>query len=112
MHGKSVNGINGRLKELLYDKSSDLNYVLCPINFITNAKINRKPEAYQYKHAIADINMSLEAFQLQLNNNQIEVLMLLMDAIDRMQTAAPYRRWRPNVSIQGKFLSLWVILVK
>lgn len=99
--GKSSNEINDRLKSLLYEKSSELQYILSPINVTTTAKIIRRPEVYQYRQPIIDVNTTIEQFNVQFNPDQVELLMQLLDAIDCMRAAASYRRWRPTVGIKG-----------
>ena len=80
---------------------SNLQYILWPINFASNAVINRKPECDSYKIPVIDINMDLDAFVIILTRLQFQSLLLLLDAIDRMNIAQPYRKWRPFLAIKG-----------
>lgn len=98
------------INEILKDQISkngelvkELEYILCPINFVSEAAIHRKPEADKYELPIVDLSMNLDAFHLQLGNNQISTLLLLVETIDRINSAAPYRKWRPSVSVKRKF---------
>lgn len=86
---------------------SGLQYILWPINFTSNAVINRKPEVDDYTSPVLDIQMDLDVFELRLTRNQFESLLLLLDAIDRMNLAQPYRQWRPSVPIKGNPRKWW-----
>lgn len=77
---------------------------MCPINFISEAVIHRKPEVDAYKIPFADLKMNLDHFRVQLTHSQINCLLLLVDSINRMQAAVPYRKWRPRNSIKGNFV--------
>jgi len=93
------NDINSILKSQISEKGQaipDVEYILCPINFESKADIHRKPEADKYQLPIADLTMNLDSFHLQLNNHQISTMLLTVETIDRVTTAAPYRKWRPD----------------
>ncbi|KAJ6225422.1 hypothetical protein RDWZM_003967 [Blomia tropicalis] len=109
-NGLKFSDINNRLKShISKDPKGDshLEYILCPINFISEATIHRKPEIDSYKIPIIDLVMNLESFYLQVTNYQIHTLLLLLDSIERMRSAAPYRKWRPSVSIKRDPLLWW-----
>ena len=86
---------------------NDLQYILWPINFTSNAVINRKPELDNYASPVLDIQMDLDVFELRMTRMQFESLLLLLDAIDRMNLAQPYRKWRPSVPIKGNAKKWW-----
>lgn len=90
---------------------ADLQYILHPINFDAGATIHRKPEADSYKLPIVDLTMNLGSFHLQLTSHQIRALFLLFEVIDRANVAAPYRKWRPTVSIKEKPFAWWKFLL-
>ena len=91
----------------LHKTPDDLQYILWPINFNTNAVINRKPEEEHYKNPVLDIHMDLDVFELRMSRMQFESLLLLLDAIDRMNLGKPFRKWRPNVPIKGHSKNWW-----
>lgn len=104
LQGQSYATINSILKNMiLEEKSQEVEFVLLPNNFIVNAKINRKPEADNYNTPILDVDMKLDSFHLQLNSDQVYSFLLLLDSIDRLKTAQTFRKWRPNVSVKGKW---------
>lgn len=76
-----------------------LTYILKPINFSAVTYIDRKPKEDDFEIPMFDIDMSLDQFALTLNRAQIQSALLLLDSIDRMKLAAPYRKWRPSCSI-------------
>src|SRR5699024_10796491 len=92
--------VTKRLSHLVTSGSDgcELEYILCPADLAALAKINRKPDFYDYKYPEYWVDMNLTAFHLQFNNNQVQALLLLLESFDRMQAAAPYRKWRPDVS--------------
>ncbi len=97
------------LRDRIANKSKTpphLQYILWPINFTSNAVINHKPEADSYTIPVADINMDLDIFELRMTRLQFESLLLLLDAIDRMKLAQPYRKWRPSLPIKGFFAQI------
>ncbi|CAG2100423.1 unnamed protein product [Medioppia subpectinata] len=85
----------------------ELQYVLYPINFTSNAVINRKPEDDDYSIPVLDIEMDLDMFELRMTRLQFESLLLLLDAIDRMNLGKPYRKWRPYLPIKGNAKNWW-----
>ena len=102
------------IDELLKDRIANrhktpdnLQYILWPINFSTNAVINRKPEADQFSSPVLDIQMDLDVFEVRMTRMQFESLLLLLDAIDRMNLGKPYRKWRPSVPIKGHSKKWW-----
>ncbi|XP_054161337.1 intermembrane lipid transfer protein Vps13-like [Oppia nitens] len=102
------------IDELLKDRiatkhntPTDLQYILYPINFSSNTVIHRKPEVDDYSVPILDAQMDLDMFELSMTRTQFECLLLLLDAIDRMNLAKPYRKWRPSVPISGNSKRWW-----
>ena len=107
LFGLKFNEINEILKNRISKKGGalvdGLEYILCPINLLTEAIIHRKPEVDGYKIPIINVNINLDYFRLQLTKAQIQTLILLSNTIDRIKSGAPYRKWRPNVPIRGQW---------
>ncbi|XP_053208525.1 LOW QUALITY PROTEIN: intermembrane lipid transfer protein Vps13-like [Panonychus citri] len=89
-----------------WNKPKNLTYILRPNNFTAQTFINRKPKEEDFQVPMFDIDMLLDQFTLALNRGQFESFLLLLDSVDRMKLAAPYRQWRPHVPVKGN-ASVW-----
>ncbi|XP_015795977.1 vacuolar protein sorting-associated protein 13 [Tetranychus urticae] len=90
-----------------WNRPKDLTYVLRPNNFTAKTFINRKPKEEDFKVPMFDIDMLLDQFTLAFNRGQFESFLLLLDSVDRMKLAAPYRQWRPHLPIKGNARVWW-----
>ena len=126
LYGLSAQELNQVLKERItfgackgkkgkkmtaHSENSILAYILCPINFNTDAVVHRMPEADGYRLPIVDLKMNLDYFRLQLSSSQIEAALMLLKAVERRKLSAPSRKWRPEVPIEGNPRKWWHFLL-
>ncbi|KAI1289479.1 Vacuolar protein sorting-associated protein 13C [Halotydeus destructor] len=84
-----------------------LRYILEPITFTANAIIHRRPEQDDYQIPLLYLGMILDSFSLQFTRTQFDLLMQLLDSLDRMHRAIPFRKWRPSSPIKGHARAWW-----
>lgn len=74
--------------------------VLGPINVNAKLKLNPKPEADGSNYTIPKVWLNLEMLKLRiaLTKHQYQTLVQLGEGLDQAQKAAPYRKYRPNVT--------------
>lgn len=85
-------------------------YVLGPINATSKLRINSKPETDGSGFKVPKILLNLELQKLLINisKTQYHDIMVLLDSMDRMARAAPYRKYRPDVkSYAGHYKEWW-----
>ncbi|XP_047359321.1 vacuolar protein sorting-associated protein 13 isoform X2 [Vespa velutina] len=89
---------------------TDYLYLLGPINVNAKLKLNPKPEADGSNYTIPKVWLNLEMFKLRiaLTKHQYQTLVQLGEGLDQAQKAAPYRKYRPNVtSYRGHYKEWW-----
>ncbi|XP_053604237.1 intermembrane lipid transfer protein Vps13 isoform X1 [Plodia interpunctella] len=105
--------IQSKLSKEIATKSSQpksYDYVLGPINATAKLKLNRKPEGDVPKFSIPKVilNLHMEQLSVNLTKSQYRDMTLLADSMDRMNKAAPYRKYRPDLkSYRGHFKEWW-----
>lgn len=85
-------------------------YVLGPINATSKLRINSKPETDGSGFTVPKIlfNLELQKLLINIGKTQYQDIMVLLDSMDRMARAAPYRKYRPNVkSYAGHYKEWW-----
>lgn len=75
----------------------NLSYILEPIHFTCNLRINPKPELDDSNFAIPkiDLRLTLESLALSLSRQQYEGVILFADALDTMTLKSRYRKYGP-----------------
>ena len=78
-------------------KVPSLSYILEPIHFTCNLRINPKPELDESNFAIPkiDLRLTLESLALSLTRQQYEGLILFADALDTITLKSRYRKYNP-----------------
>ncbi|XP_046738037.1 vacuolar protein sorting-associated protein 13 isoform X1 [Diprion similis] len=85
-------------------------YLLGPINAKVKLKLNPKPETDGSNYTIPKVWMDAEMQKLKigLTKLQYQTIMRLGEGLDRAQKAAPYRKYRPNLtSYRGHYKEWW-----
>ncbi|KAK2581118.1 hypothetical protein KPH14_007937 [Odynerus spinipes] len=85
-------------------------YLLGPINVNAKLKLNPKPETDNSNYTIPKVWLDLEMLKLRiaLTKHQYRTLVQLGEGLDQAQKAAPYRKYRPNVtSYRGHYKEWW-----
>ncbi|XP_051160676.1 intermembrane lipid transfer protein Vps13 isoform X3 [Leptopilina boulardi] len=85
-------------------------YLLGPINVKAKLKLNPKPETDGSNYTIPKVWLDLEMQKLRvgLTKKQYQALMQLGEGLDRANKAAPYRKYRPNLtSYRGHYKEWW-----
>ena len=74
--------------------------VLGPINVKAKLKLNPKPETDGSNYTIPKVWLDLEMQKLRigLTKKQYQALMRLAEGLDRANKAAPYRKYRPQLT--------------
>ncbi|KAI4483365.1 hypothetical protein M0802_013464 [Mischocyttarus mexicanus] len=86
-------------------------YLLGPINVNAKLKLNPKPETDGSNYTIPKIWLNLEMLKLRiaLTKHQYRTLVQLGEGLDQAQKAAPYRKYRPNLtSYRGHYKEWWL----
>ncbi|XP_035721159.1 vacuolar protein sorting-associated protein 13-like isoform X2 [Vespa mandarinia] len=89
---------------------TDYLYLLGPINVNAKLKLNPKPEADGSNYTIPKVWLNLEMLKLRiaLTKHQYQTLVQLGEGLDQAQKAAPYRKYRPNItSYRGHYKEWW-----
>lgn len=86
---------------------TDLDYVLKPVTFKGNLVINSKPEKFDFTLPVADIDMILEEFTVNLKKSQLHAVTSFMDSLSRMKIAYAFRKFRPRVGIHTHSSEWW-----
>ncbi|CAL7938935.1 unnamed protein product [Xylocopa violacea] len=85
-------------------------YLLGPINVNAKLKLNPKPETDGSNYTIPKVWLDLEMQKLRvgLSRRQYRTLVQLGEGLDQAQKAAPYRKYRPNLtSYRGHYKQWW-----
>ncbi|XP_020707369.2 intermembrane lipid transfer protein Vps13 isoform X2 [Athalia rosae] len=91
-------------------KPVDYQYLLGPINANVKLKLNPKPETDGSNYTIPKVWMDAEMQKLKigLSKIQYQTIMRLGEGLDRAQKAAPYKKYRPNLtSYRGHYKEWW-----
>ncbi|XP_017891074.1 vacuolar protein sorting-associated protein 13 isoform X2 [Ceratina calcarata] len=85
-------------------------YLLGPINVNAKLKLNPKPETDGSNYTIPKVWLDLEMQKLRIGlaRKQYHTLVQLGEGLDQAQKAAPYRKYRPNLtSYRGHYKEWW-----
>ncbi|XP_053986716.1 intermembrane lipid transfer protein Vps13 isoform X2 [Hylaeus volcanicus] len=85
-------------------------YLLGPINVNAKLKLNPKPETDGSNYTIPKVWLDLEMQKLRIGlaKRQYQTLVHLGEGLDQAQKAAPYRKYRPNLtSYRGHYKEWW-----
>ncbi|XP_011874480.1 PREDICTED: vacuolar protein sorting-associated protein 13C isoform X2 [Vollenhovia emeryi] len=85
-------------------------YLLGPINVKAKLKLNPKPESDGSNYTIPKVWLDLEMQKLRigLTKRQYQTLVRLGEGLDQARKAAPYRKYRPNLtSYRGHYKEWW-----
>ncbi|XP_020292498.1 vacuolar protein sorting-associated protein 13C isoform X2 [Pseudomyrmex gracilis] len=85
-------------------------YLLGPINVNAKLRLNPKPESDGSNYTIPKVWLDLEMQKLRigLTKQQYRTLVCLGEGLDQAQKAAPYRKYRPNLtSYRGHYKEWW-----
>ncbi|XP_034937793.1 vacuolar protein sorting-associated protein 13 isoform X2 [Chelonus insularis] len=85
-------------------------YLLGPINVKAKLKLNPKPETDGSNYAIPKVWLDLEMQKLRigLTKRQYQTLLQLGEGLDQATKAAPYRKYRPDISsYRGHYKEWW-----
>ncbi|KAK9871302.1 hypothetical protein WA026_011571 [Henosepilachna vigintioctopunctata] len=85
-------------------------YILGPINASARLKINQKPEQDEPPYTISKINLNLDLQKLYvgISKRQYKDIIALVNAMDCMIKADPFRKYRPKVkTYQGHYKEFW-----
>ena len=84
-------------------------YVVGPITSYAKLRINTRPELDDSNYQIPKVflNLMVEEISMGLTPYQYEDILKLLNSIERMNRAAPYRRYRPVISSYKKYANIW-----
>lgn len=84
-------------------------YVVGPITSYAKLRINTRPEldGSDYRIPKMFLNLTVEEISMGLTPHQYEDIIKLLNSIERMNRAAPYRRYRPVISSYKKYAKIW-----
>lgn len=88
----------------------DYQYLLGPIAVKAKLKLNPKPEVDGSSYTIPKVWLDLEMQKLRigLTKSQYQTLLQLSEGLDRATKAAPFRKYRPDVSsYRGHYKEWW-----
>lgn len=85
----------------------DLDYVLKPVTFKGNLVINSKPEKFDFTLPVADIDMILEEFTVNLKKSQLHAVTSFMESLGRIRIASAFRKFRPKVGVHEHSTEWW-----
>ncbi|XP_031777535.1 vacuolar protein sorting-associated protein 13 isoform X3 [Nasonia vitripennis] len=88
----------------------DYQYLLGPINVKAKLKLNPKPETDGSNYTIPKVFLDLEMQKLRvgLSKKQYQTLMQMGEGLEQARNAAPYRKYRPNLtSYRGHYKEWW-----
>lgn len=83
--------------------------VLGPINVNAKLKLNPKPETdgSNYKIPKMWLDMEMQKLRVGLAKKQYHTLVQLGEGLDQAQKAAPYRKYRPNLTSYRGYYKQW-----
>ena len=84
-------------------------YIAGPITACAKLRINTKPELDGSNYSVPKISLNLlvEEISMGLTPHQYEDIIKLLNNIERMNRAAPYRKYRPLISSYKKYALVW-----
>ncbi|XP_025156986.1 vacuolar protein sorting-associated protein 13 isoform X2 [Harpegnathos saltator] len=84
-------------------------YLLGPINVKSKLRLNPKPESDGSNYTIPKVWLDLEMQRLRigLTKRQYHTLVRLGEGLDQAQKAAPYRKYRPNLTSYRSHYKEW-----
>ncbi|KAL7290198.1 hypothetical protein TKK_0015907 [Trichogramma kaykai] len=85
-------------------------YLLGPINVKAKLKLNPKPETDGSNYTIPKVWLDLEmqTLRIGLTKRQYQTIMQMMEGLETARIAAPYRKYRPNLSsYRGHYKEWW-----
>lgn len=88
-----------------YDPNMD--FILKPLTFRGNLVINSKPEKFDFVLPVADIDMILGDFLINLKKSQLHAITSFMDSLSRIKIATAFRKFRPNVGVHKHSSEWW-----
>lgn len=83
--------------------------VLGPINVKAKLKLNPKPETDGSNYTIPKVFLDLEMQKLRvgLSKKQYQTLMQMGEGLEQARNAAPYRKYRPNLTFYRGHYKEW-----
>jgi hypothetical protein len=85
----------------------NLDYVLKPVTFRGNLVINSKPEKFDFSLPVADVDMILGDFIVNLKKSQLHSITSFMDSLNRIRVASAFRKFRPTVGVHKHSNEWW-----
>ncbi|XP_072763012.1 intermembrane lipid transfer protein Vps13 isoform X2 [Anoplolepis gracilipes] len=85
-------------------------YLLGPINVKSKLRLNPKPESDDSNYTIPKVwlDMEMQKLRIGLTKRQYQTLVRLGEGLDQARKAAPYRKYRPNLSsYRGHYKEWW-----
>ncbi|XP_068984481.1 intermembrane lipid transfer protein Vps13 isoform X1 [Bombus flavifrons] len=85
-------------------------YLLGPINVNAKLKLNPKPETDGSNYTIPKVwlDMEMQKLRIGLARKQYQTIVQLGEGLDQAQKAAPFRKYRPNLtSYRGHYKEWW-----
>ncbi|XP_011630655.2 LOW QUALITY PROTEIN: vacuolar protein sorting-associated protein 13 [Pogonomyrmex barbatus] len=85
-------------------------YLLGPINIKSKLRLNPKPESDGSNYTIPKVwlDMEMQKLRIGLTKRQYQTLVRLGEGLDQARKAAPYRKYRPNLtSYRGHYKEWW-----
>ncbi|GAB6032121.1 vacuolar protein sorting 13 [Chamberlinius hualienensis] len=87
----------------------NLSFILNPINPLAKLRLNPKPEVDGSDFTVPKVYIlvDLQEITLSLSKSQFQNMMKLLESLDRMNRAALWRQYRPNVPLKGNAAIWW-----
>lgn len=85
----------------------NMEFILKPLTFRGNLVINSKPEKFDFILPVADIDMILGDFIINLKKSQLHAITSFMDSLGRIRVASAFRKFRPNVGVHKHSNEWW-----
>lgn len=85
----------------------NMDFVLKPVTFRGNLVVNSKPEKFEFALPVADIDMILGDFTINLKKSQLHAITSFMDSLGRIKIAAAFRKFRPSVGVHKHSSEWW-----
>lgn len=88
-------------------KPSDIYYVLGPISSVAKLTLNTRPEVTNYADPGTTLEIMVAEINIGISKNQFRGILALTESFARMEVAAHYRKYRPNVPVHGNCKIWW-----
>ncbi|XP_046391664.1 vacuolar protein sorting-associated protein 13 [Ischnura elegans] len=86
----------------------DYSYLLGPIDSFAQLTLAPKPEIFNFEEPKVLLSLNMKELVLGISKHQYHDLMQVLDAFQRMSSAARYRKYRPNVvGYKGHYKEWW-----